>query len=64
MASANLASPIYIDPIEIPKINTEVMLNVTNLSNFYEGTFYEFRSLDRGSVWYDILVDVGVRVTL
>jgi hypothetical protein len=48
----------------IPKINTEVMLNVTNLSNFYEGTFYKFRGLDQGSVWYDILVDLGVRITL
>jgi TonB-dependent receptor len=48
----------------IPKINTEIMLNVTNLSNFYEGTYWKFRGLDRGSVWYDILVDLGVRVTL
>lgn len=49
---------------EIPKLKTEVLLNVTNLSNFYEGTSYGFRSLDNGSTWYDILVDLGVRITL
>ena len=27
----------------IPKIRTEIMLNVTNLSNFYEGTYFDFR---------------------
>jgi TonB-dependent receptor len=48
----------------IPKIRTEVMLNVTNLSNFYEGTYWHFRGLDNGSTFYDILVDLGVRITL
>jgi TonB-dependent receptor len=48
----------------IPKINTEIMLNVTNLSNFGEGTYWDFRGLDNGSTWYDILIDLGVRVTL
>jgi len=48
----------------IPKINTEIMLNVTNLSNFGEGTYWGFRGLDNGSTWYDILVDLGVRITL
>ena len=40
------------------------MLNVTNLSNFYEGTYWKFKGLDNGSIWYDILVDLGVRITL
>jgi outer membrane receptor protein involved in Fe transport len=48
----------------IPKIRTEIMLNVTNLSNFYEGTYWGFRGLDNGSTLYDILVDLGVRITL
>ncbi len=49
---------------EIPKLKMDVMLNVTNLSNFYEGTYWGFRDLDNGSTWYDILVDLGVRITL
>jgi outer membrane receptor protein involved in Fe transport len=48
----------------IPKLKTEIMLNVTNLSNFYEGTYWDFRGLDNGSTTYDIIVDFGVRVTL
>ena len=40
------------------------MLNVTNLSNFYEGTYWGFKGLDNGSTLYDILVDLGIRVTL
>lgn len=48
----------------IPKLKTEIMLNVTNLSNFYEGTYWGFRGLDNGSTFYDILLDLGVRITL
>jgi len=48
----------------IPKLKMEIMLNVTNLSNFYEGTYWGFRNLDDGSTTYDILVDLGVRITL
>jgi TonB-dependent receptor len=49
---------------EIKKYNMEVMLNVTNLSNMYEGTFYSYKSLDQGSSIYDMLIDLGVRITL
>ena len=48
----------------IPKLKTEIMLNVTNLSNFYEGTYWVYRNLDNGSTKYDMLIDFGVRVTL
>ena len=48
----------------IPKWKMEVLLNVTNLSNFYEGTYWGFRGLDDGSTTYDILVDLGVRLIL
>ena len=47
----------------IEKYNTEIMLNITNLSNMYDGSYYGFQNLDRGSSIYDILVDLGVRVT-
>jgi TonB-dependent receptor len=48
----------------IPKLKTEIMLNVTNLSNFYEGTYWDYKGLDNGSTFYDILVDLGIRITL
>jgi TonB-dependent receptor len=48
----------------IPKLKSEIMLNVTNLSNFYEGTYWKFRDLDNGSTWYDLLIDLGIRLTL
>jgi len=49
---------------EIPKLKMEVMLNVTNLSNFYEGTFWDYQNLDNGSVTYGILMDLAVRFNL
>ena len=49
---------------KIKKYNMEIMLNVVNLSNFHEGTYYKFRNLDRGSTKYDMLVNLGVRLTI
>jgi TonB-dependent receptor len=49
---------------EIPKLKMEVMLNITNLSNFYEGTYWGFQGLDNGSATYDMLVDLAIRITL
>ena len=42
----------------------EVMLNITNLSNFYEGTYIGYKNLDQGSVTYDMLIDLALRFTL
>jgi TonB-dependent receptor len=49
---------------EIKKYKAEIMLNVTNLTNMYEGTYYKYNNLDRGSRRYDMLVDLGIRFTL
>ena len=49
---------------EIPKLKMAVMLNITNLSNFYEGTYWGFQGLDNGSVTYDMLIDLAIRITL
>ena len=48
----------------IPKLRTEIMLNVTNLSNFFEGTYWGYKGLDNGSTRYDMLVDLTIRITL
>jgi len=48
----------------IPKLKTEVMLNMTNLSSFYEGTYMGYNSLDNGSTNYGIQVELGLRITL
>ncbi len=49
---------------EIQKYNMEIMLNISNISNMYEGTFYEYKSLDQGSSIYGMLIDLGLRITL
>jgi outer membrane receptor protein involved in Fe transport len=49
---------------EIPKLKMAVMLNITNLSNFYEGTYLGFQGLDNGSITYDMLIDLAIRITL
>jgi TonB-dependent receptor len=49
---------------EIKKYNMEVMLNLTNITNMYEGTFYRYKGLDQSSTIYDMLIDLGVRITL
>lgn len=49
---------------EIKKYRTEIMLNIVNITNMYEGTYYKYRSLDRGSRRYDMLIDLGLRFTL
>ena len=48
----------------IKKLNAELMLNISNISNMQEGTYFKHMNLDRGSSIYGMLVDVGVRVTL
>jgi TonB-dependent receptor len=48
----------------LPKLNTEVMLNVTNLTSFKEGNFWGYRNLDNGSTNYGIQVEFGIRITL
>jgi len=49
---------------EIKKINTELMLNVSNISNIEEGAYYSYYNLDTGSSIYGMLIDFGIRVTL
>jgi TonB-dependent receptor len=49
---------------EIPKWKMEVMLNVTNLTNIQEGTYWNFMGLDNGSTQYGMLIDLGVRINL
>ena len=49
---------------EIKKFNTELMFNISNISNMREGTYYKYMNLDRGSSIYGMLFDFGVRVTL
>jgi len=49
---------------DIPRFKTEIMLNVTNLTSFYEGTYMGYRNLDNGSTNYDIQVELGLRITL
>jgi len=49
---------------DIPRFKTEVMLNVTNLSSFYEGTYMGYQNLDNGSTNYDMQVELGFRITL
>jgi TonB-dependent receptor len=49
---------------EIQKYNMEIMLNITNISNMYEGTYYKYKDLDIESSIYDMLIDLGVRITL
>ncbi len=49
---------------KIDKINSEVMLNVSNISNMEEGTYYKYRHLDCGSSISGMLIDLGLRVTL
>lgn len=49
---------------KIKKYNMEIMLNISNISNMYEGTYYRYKDLDKGSSIYDMLIDLGVRITL
>ena len=49
---------------DIKKFNTELMFNISNISNMREGTYYKYMNLDRGSSIYGMLFDFGVRVTL
>lgn len=49
---------------DIKKWNMEFMLNITNLSNMYEGTYYKYQNLDQGSMSYNMLIDLGVRINL
>lgn len=49
---------------EIKKLNTEVMLNISNITDMREGTYYRYDNLDCGSSRYGMLIDLGVRVTL
>lgn len=49
---------------EVKKINTEFMLNISNITNMREGTYYKYMNLDRGSSIYGMLIDFGVRITL
>lgn len=49
---------------EIEKFNMEVMLNISNISNMQEGTYYRFHNLDKESSIYNMLIDLGLRITL
>ncbi|WP_346857896.1 TonB-dependent receptor [uncultured Draconibacterium sp.] len=49
---------------KIEKFNAELMLNVSNISNMEEGTYYKYMNLDRGSSIYGMLIDFGVRIKL
>jgi TonB-dependent receptor len=49
---------------EIPRFKSEIMLNLTNLTSFYEGTYMGYRNLDNGSTNYDIQIELGIRITL
>jgi TonB-dependent receptor len=49
---------------DIKKYNMELMLNLSNISNMYEGTFYRYKGLDQSSTIYDMLIDLGVRITI
>ncbi len=49
---------------EIKKYHAEILLNVSNITNMQEGTYYKYHNLDMGSSIYGMLVDLGLRVTL
>lgn len=49
---------------EIKKLNAEVMLNISNISNMQEGTYYKHMNLDRGNSVSGMLVDAGLRLNL
>lgn len=49
---------------EILKGLMEIMLNVTNLTNIQEGTYWNYKGLDNGSTQYGMLVDLGIRINL
>ena len=49
---------------EIKKWNTEIMLNVSNISNMQEGTYYKYQNMDRGSSISGMLIDAGIRINL
>jgi TonB-dependent receptor len=49
---------------DIRKYNMEIMLNVSNLTNMSEGTYYKYQNLDNGSSTFGLLANLGVRLTL
>jgi len=49
---------------KLKKYNAELMLNISNISNMEEGTYYKYNNLDCGSSIYGMLIDFGIRVTL
>ena len=49
---------------ELAEGKMEIMINVTNLTNILEGTYWDFNDLDQGSSMYGTLVDLGVRIKL
>ncbi len=49
---------------KIEKINTEVLLNISNISNIEEGTYYKYNHYDCGSSISGMLIDLGLRITL
>jgi len=49
---------------KLKKYNAELMLNISNISNMEEGTYYKYNHLDCGSSIYGMLIDFGIRVTL
>jgi TonB-dependent receptor len=49
---------------KIKKINSELMLNVSNISNMEEGTYYRLKGYDIDGSIYGMLIDFGIRVTL
>jgi len=49
---------------ELKKFNAELMLNISNISNMREGTYYKYLNMDRGSSIYGMLIDAGIRIKL
>lgn len=49
---------------EFKKLNAELMLNISNISNMQEGTYYKYLNMDRGSSIYGMLIDAGIRIKL
>lgn len=49
---------------EIKKLNAELMLNISNISNMQEGTYYKYLNMDRGSSIFGMLIDAGIRINL
>jgi TonB-dependent receptor len=49
---------------EIKKFNAELMLNISNISNMQEGTYYRYLNMDRGGSISGMLIDAGIRINL